>query len=30
LDAEGEGSRKACYRDKGVSPPACHAVLSCR
>jgi hypothetical protein len=30
LDAQGEGSRNACYCDEGMSPPACHAVLSCR
>jgi hypothetical protein len=27
LDAQGEGSRDACYRDEGMSPPAGHAVL---
>jgi hypothetical protein len=30
LDAEGEGSRKACYRNGDMSPPACHVVLSGR
>jgi hypothetical protein len=30
LDAQGEGRCDACNREKGMSPPACHAVLSCR
>jgi hypothetical protein len=24
LDAQGEGSRNAGYRNEGMSPPACH------
>jgi hypothetical protein len=30
LNAKGKGSRKACYRNEGMSPPVCHAVLSGR
>ncbi|MPR12811.1 hypothetical protein [Microvirga tunisiensis] len=28
LNAQGKGSRKACYRNEGMSPPVCHASLS--